>query len=113
MDEEDKPVVWLAGEVKTPPFSKEARIEAGVLLRRLQKGHNVGMPQARPMPSVGRRCRELRIRDRNRNWRVMVRIDEDAIVVADVFEKKTRTTPGKVIAICKDRLKRYDEIAKR
>jgi phage-related protein len=42
----------------------------------------------------------------------MVRIDEDAIVVADVFEKKTRTTPGKVIAICRDRLKRYDEIAK-
>ena len=37
MDEEDKPVVWIAGEVKTPPFSKEARIEAGVLLRRLRR----------------------------------------------------------------------------
>jgi len=42
----------------------------------------------------------------------MVRIDEDAIVVADVFEKKTRTTSGKVIALCRERLKRYDEVAK-
>jgi phage-related protein len=112
MAEEDKPVVWLAGEVKTPPFSKDARLEAGFLLRRLQKGGDVKMPQARTMPSVGRRCRELRIRDENKNWRIMVRIDEDAVVVVDVFEKKTRTTPAKVIAVCKDRLKRYDEIAK-
>jgi phage-related protein len=87
-------------------------LEAGFLLRRLQKGSNVGMPQARPMPSVGRRCRELRIRDENKNWRNMVRIDEDAVVVVDVFEKKTRTTPAKVIAVCKDRLKRYGEIVK-
>jgi len=101
--------VWLSGEVKTPPFSKEARLEAGFLLRRLQKGSNVGMPQARTMPSIGRRCRELRIRDQNKNWRIIVRIDDDAIVIADVFEKKTRTTPAKVIAVCKDRLSRYDK----
>ncbi len=55
----DKPLVWLAGEVLTPPFSKEARIEAGFLLRRLQKGENLGMPQARPMPRVGKRCFEI------------------------------------------------------
>jgi hypothetical protein len=29
----DKPLAWLHGEVKTPPFSKEARFEAGFLLR--------------------------------------------------------------------------------
>jgi len=109
MTEDDKPVVWLSGEVKTPPFSKEARLEAGFLLRRLQKGSNVGMPQARTMPSIGRRCRELRIRDQNKNWRIIVRIDDDAIVVADVFEKKTRTTPAKVITTCKNRLSRYDK----
>jgi len=34
--EESKPLVWMSGEVKTPPFSAEARIEAGFLLRRLQ-----------------------------------------------------------------------------
>jgi hypothetical protein len=34
----DKPLVWLKGKVKTPPFSKKARLEAGILLRLLQRG---------------------------------------------------------------------------
>ena len=34
----DKPLVWLKGQVKTPPLSNAARIEAGFLLRRLQSG---------------------------------------------------------------------------
>lgn len=29
----DKPLIWLRGEIKTPPLSAEARIEAGYLLR--------------------------------------------------------------------------------
>jgi len=33
-----KPLVWLHGKVKTPPFSRAARVEAGFLLRRLQNG---------------------------------------------------------------------------
>jgi hypothetical protein len=33
----DKPLAWLHGEVKSPPFSKAARIETGYLLRELQK----------------------------------------------------------------------------
>jgi len=70
------------------------------------------MPHARPMPSVGRRCLELRVRDERKNWRIMVRVDVDAVVVAEVFEKKSRTTPGNVIAACKDRLKRYDDAAR-
>jgi hypothetical protein len=54
MDEDnDKPLIWLHGEVKTPPFTLEARIEAGILLRRLQQGESLGMPQSRPMPSIG------------------------------------------------------------
>jgi hypothetical protein len=36
MSGDDKPLVWLRGEVKSPPFSKDARLEAGFLLRRLQ-----------------------------------------------------------------------------
>lgn len=38
MDTNNKPLVWLYGEVKTPPFSQEARMEAGFLLRQLQQG---------------------------------------------------------------------------
>ena len=55
----DKPLVWLAGEIKTPPFSPQARIETGVLLRRLQRGEKLVMPGFRPMPSIGTRCGEL------------------------------------------------------
>lgn len=44
MYSEDKYLVWLKGEVKTPPFSSSARIEAGTLLRRLQKGELLSMP---------------------------------------------------------------------
>jgi hypothetical protein len=48
-----KPLVWLHGEVKTPPFSAEARVEAGVLLRRLQDGESLGMPHS---PDAEHRC---------------------------------------------------------
>jgi hypothetical protein len=53
MSEADKPLVWLHGEVKTPPFSKKARVEAGVLLRRLQRGETLSLPASRPMPTIG------------------------------------------------------------
>lgn len=63
MSPNDKPLVWLHGEVKTPPFTKEARLEAGLLLRRLQKGEKIALPHSRPMPGIGARCHELRIND--------------------------------------------------
>ena len=104
----DKPLLWLHGEVRSPPFSKEARIEAGFLLRRLQRGERLGMPHSRPMPIIGRRCHELRIVDAGAAWRIVYRIDEDAIVIAEVFSKKTTKTPPAVIAACARRLKEYD-----
>jgi hypothetical protein len=39
-----KPLVWLHGEIKTPPFSHRARVEAGFLFRRLQNGETIDMP---------------------------------------------------------------------
>ena len=107
---EGKPLVWLSGEVKTPPFSAEARVEAGVLLRRLQIGESLGMPHSRPMPDIGRRCHELRIVDGDGQWRIVYRTDRDAVVIAEVFAKKTRATPAHVIDVCKRRLRRYDEL---
>lgn len=35
MAESLRPLVWLEGEIKTPPFTKEGRVEAGALLLRL------------------------------------------------------------------------------
>ncbi|MFB2769843.1 type II toxin-antitoxin system RelE/ParE family toxin [Pelatocladus sp. BLCC-F211] len=107
-EKQNKPLVWLHGEVKTPPFSQSARIKAGVLLRRLQQGESLGMPHSRPMPSIEAHCHELRIRDEDKNWRVIYRIDEDAILILEVFNKTTRATPDSVIDNCKRRLTKYD-----
>jgi phage-related protein len=110
MNLDDKPLVWLHGEIKTPPFSQAARIEAGFLLRRLQRGETLSMPHSRPMPSIGQRCHELRIDDKDVTWRIIHRIDSDAIVILHVFDKKTRKTPQQVIDLCKQRIKLYDSI---
>jgi phage-related protein len=108
MSRADKPLIWLHGEIKTPPFSKTARLEAGFLLRRLQGGERLGMPHSRPMPSIGFRCHELRIPDAVDNWRIIYRQDSDAIVIVEVFKKKSRKTPLGAIAISRERLGRYD-----
>jgi phage-related protein len=108
MAAEDKPLVWLRGEIKTPPFTFQARIEAGVLLRRLQRGENLSLPHSRPMPVIGSRCHELRIQDQDRSWRIIYRIDHEAIVILEVFRKTTQQTPPRVIEDCKRRLRNYE-----
>ena len=108
MSPSDKPLVWLHGELKTPPLSREARIEAGFLLRRLQRGETLGLPHSRPMPGIGVRCHELRVPDANVTWRVVYRIDRDAIVLLEIFTKKTQRTPQQVIETCRKRIKDYD-----
>ena len=99
---------WLHGEVKTPPMSVEARREMGMLLRELQEGRLLSMPHSRPMPDIGVRCHELRVNEENKAWRLVYRIDPDAIVILDVFEKRTKRTPQLVIEICRRRLRRYE-----
>jgi len=76
MSETDKPLVWLHGEIKTPPFSQLARLEAGFLLRKLQQGEMLSMPQSRPTPSIGPQCHELRINDKNVTWRIIYRMTQ-------------------------------------
>jgi phage-related protein len=107
---EEKELVWLRSEVKTPPFSAAARREAGLLLRKLQRGEKLSMPHSRPMPTIGRRCHELRIPDEDKTWRIIYRIDDDAIVIWEVFAKKDRATPRSVIDACKKRIKEYDAL---
>lgn len=105
----NKPLAWLRGEVRSPPFSTEARVEAGFLLRKLQQGETLGMPYSRPMPSIGARCHELRINDRNQTWRIVYHLSDDAVVILDVFCKKTASTPKDVLDGCKKRLASYLE----
>jgi phage-related protein len=103
-----KPLVWLHGEIKTPPFSAEGRQEAGMLLRLLQEGQRLQMPQAEALPIVGPRCGALRVRDTGHNWRIMYRVDSDAILVLEVYQKKSPKIPDDVIDRCQQRMKRYD-----
>ena len=108
MSPKHKPVVFLRGEVKSPPLSQAARIEAGYLLRLLQMGETLAMPTSRPMSTIGARCHELRIVDEDQTWRLVYRVDPDAVLILAVFSKKTRQTPKRVIDDAKRRLKEYD-----
>ena len=103
-----KLLVWLRGEVKTPPFSKEARIEAGYLLGLLQRGERLRLPHSRPMPAIGPHCHELRINDSDTTFRLVYRTDPDAVIILEVFKKKTRQTPRTVIEACQRRLREYE-----
>ncbi len=78
------------------------------MLRRLQRGEMLAMPQSRPMSRVGARCHELRIIDVDATWRIVYRLDSDAILIVGVFAKKTATTPRLVIEACQRRLREYD-----
>ncbi|MBW4561123.1 MAG: type II toxin-antitoxin system RelE/ParE family toxin [Mojavia pulchra JT2-VF2] len=50
--------------------------------------------------------------DANKQWRIIYRIDPDAIVILDVFNKTTQKTPKRVIQNCQKRLSLYDKISK-
>lgn len=102
------PLRWLKGRLTTPPLSPAARREAGFLLRMLQEGFTLAMPHSRPLPSLGPRCHELRIRDPGGSWRVIYRIDHDAIVIAAVFRKTTAALPSHIVRSCRQRLAELD-----
>ena len=112
MSPKDKPLAWLDGEIKSPPLGQAARVEAGYLLRELQRGRSLGMPHSRPMSAIAPRCHELRVTDRQETWRVIYRVDADAIVIVEVFAKKTAQTPQGVLDTCRKRLKEYDDATK-
>ena len=84
------------------------RLEAGVLLRLLQRGDKLSLPDSRPMPSIGPRCHELRMPDEDVTWRLVYRLAPDAVVIAAVFAKKTQATAKAILDTCQQRLRLYD-----
>jgi phage-related protein len=105
----DRPLYVLHGQIKSPPMSSAARMEVGYLLRRIQQGEMLTLPESRPMPEIGRDCHELCVEDAGQRltWRVIYFIDDMAILVLEVFEKKSRATPETVKRACRERLSRY------
>ena len=103
----DKPLFWMDGEIKTPPFSSKARVEAGCLLRLLQQGESLGMPHSRALPGIGPRCHELRITDEGNIWRIFYHLASDAVVILEVLNKKAARIPESTLRNCERRLKIY------
>jgi phage-related protein len=108
----EKSLLWLHGEVKTPPFSKEAGLEAGFQLRRLQRGEVLSLPVSRPMPTRGRGCHERRVHDGRKRWRIDYVLERDANVLLEVFAKETEETPKQVIDSCRERLPRFRRVVR-
>jgi phage-related protein len=104
-----KPLRWFSDAITVPPFSRNAALRVGAMLEVVALGGTLTMPHSRPLPSVGPRCHELRVKNGNKTWRVIYHIGDDAIVVLDVFSKKTRATPKTTIDRCKRRLNRYEK----
>jgi hypothetical protein len=97
----DKPLIWLRGEVRSPAFSRAARVEAG------ERGDFRTRGRCEALRPAVTSCESAT----GHNWRIVLRVDPGAIVIAEVFDKKSRTTPAGVIASCQRRLAAYGAIS--
>lgn len=107
-----KPIRWLtASTVRTPPFGKDAREAIGTLLRRIQEGGQISGPTSKPMPVIGKHVHELRVDDHEEDahWRVIYRIDKDAIIVVSWYDKNTQKMPLRERDLAQKRLREYDK----
>ncbi|MEQ1691670.1 MAG: type II toxin-antitoxin system RelE/ParE family toxin [Vicinamibacterales bacterium] len=62
------------------------------------------------MPTLGARCGEVRVPDAALTWRILYRLDPDAVIIVDVFTKKTQATPAAILATGRERLRAYDRV---
>ena len=85
-------------------FPETARRAAGFQIDRLQRGYD---PEDwKPMPSVGKGVREVRIRDEAGAFRVIYLTKlEDAVYVLHCFQKKTQKTATSDIELARNRYK--------
>ncbi len=84
------------------------RKDLGSVLTLLQKGENVGMPDVRPMPSVGKGVAEIRVSDGSGTYRAFFAVrTEYGVLVFHAFKKKAQATPSKEIETAKQRLKTF------
>jgi len=87
-------------------FPKEPRVRLGRGLFRLQLGETLGMPLARPMPTVGPAVSELCVKGEDGIFRVFYfTATLKGILVFHAFAKKTQRTPPLEIELAKKRLK--------
>ena len=97
---------------KNTPFLKSCTTRSWVVVKEVTARGQDSLPQSRPMPTVGKQCHELRINDEDLTWRILYKLDSDAIVILEVFDKKTAKTPKQVIEVSKNRLRNYNRESK-
>jgi hypothetical protein len=83
-----KPLVWLHGQIKTPPLSRSARVQMGYLLRLVQQAVLPGMPHSRWMKRICAARHELRVKDSGVNWRLVYRVDEATELMIEVCQRR-------------------------
>ena len=85
-------------------FPESARRAAGHQIDRVQRGYD---PEDwKPMPTIGKGVREIRIRDEAGAFRVVYLAKlEDAVYVLHCFQKKTQKTATSDIELARDRYK--------
>ena len=87
-------------------FPEEVRKELGKAILDLQKGHTLGMPLSRPMPSVALGVEELRIRDRAGIYRAFYyKKSARGVLIFHAFMKKTQKTLLPDVELGRTRLK--------
>jgi phage-related protein len=87
-------------------FPVEVKRELGKAILDLQKGHTLGMPLSRPMPSVALGVEEIRIRDARGIYRVFYfKKSKRGILIPHAFVKKTQRTPQHELKLARRRLR--------
>lgn len=86
--------------------SKEIRQDLQDILEKLELGFNIGMPHIKSLSSIFPGLSEIRIKDRNGQFRVIYFLKKaEAIYLIHAFRKKTQKLPNKEIQIILKRLK--------
>jgi phage-related protein len=102
-----KPVAFCGDSLsRLRQFPESARHDSGYQLELVQRGEQP--KDFKPMPSIGKGVEELRVWDVSGTYRVIyIARLADAIYVLHAFQKKTRATSRRDIAIAK---KRFNEL---
>ena len=92
-------VEWNQKALKTiQAFPDEVKKELGYLIFKLQKGESLTMPFSRSMPSIGKGCHELRVKDESGIYRAFYFLKvKGKLIIFHSFQKKTQKTPQKEI----------------
>jgi phage-related protein len=102
-----KPITFLGDSLaRLRDFPPDARAEAGHQLREVQQGNDPA--DWKPITTVGRGVREIRIRKVSGAFRVIYLASSgERVVVLHAFHKKTQQTPQRDIELAASRYRAW------